>query len=118
MGYLDLAEFYFEYGDLNESLYSFQQSLDHCSTSRQFVEISIRLIQVSLTIGDVLRALQYATQIEVIKDVNGSGGDARLVALAMAHMSNGNYIMAAEYFAKISPAYLQSSLNVSEMPLV
>ena len=110
IGHLELAEFYYNQGDLNSSLKFYVNSRDFCTTQSHVLESCLKVVELSMELGNYQNVATYlhkASQTLMASNSSGLSTNAGVMnnrtslLSAMYNLENGNFKQASNDFKNL-----------------
>jgi len=108
VGQNDLGDFFYQRGDLANSLKRYAHSRDYCTTSKHIIHLCLNVIKVSLEMNNYSHVTNYVSKAEQTPDVNDPTIQPKLrVCSGLANIENKKYKLAAQKF-------LETNFNLTD----
>lgn len=106
MSFIDLGVFYYEKGQLLESLKNFGKARENCATSKQGIEVCTAMLSVALENGDISSAQGLIATLDLQPaELEPSTRSRKYFAQGLCAMSEKMYKQAARLFAQVEKEF-------------
>ena len=99
--YMELADFYYQRGSLQEAMKNYTKARDHCSTARLGVELCLHIISVANDMGSIRHMTSHLTKAESTETNDPITKSKMKVAAAIIALFESQYKIAAKKLLEI-----------------
>ncbi|CAL9068057.1 COP9 signalosome complex subunit 1-like [Musa acuminata AAA Group] len=104
MGYNDLADFFYDHGQLGDALKNYVRTRDYCTTSKHLIHMCLSVILVSIELGQFMHVSNYASKAEQTPEQLDLVTHSKLrCAAGLAYLETKKYKLAARKFLETGP---------------
>ncbi|THU55096.1 hypothetical protein C4D60_Mb11t02970 [Musa balbisiana] len=104
MGFNDLADFFYDHGQLGDALKNYVRTRDYCTTSKHLIHMCLSVILVSIELGQFMHVSNYVSKAEQTPEQLDLVTHSKLrCAAGLAYLETKKYKLAARKFLETGP---------------
>ncbi|URD80551.1 COP9 signalosome complex subunit [Musa troglodytarum] len=104
MGFNDLADYFYDHGQLGDAFKNYVRTRDYCTTSKHIIHMCLSVILVSIELGQFTHVSNYVSKAEQTPEQLDLVTHSKLrCAAGLAYLETKKYKLAARKFLETGP---------------